>query len=76
MQCANESQFKDAIENEYYKKIMYKVCNENLKGVCTKDEMKSIMMSTLWGCIQKFDSSKKVKFSSYNSLYYFYSFMN
>jgi RNA polymerase sigma factor (sigma-70 family) len=27
--------------------------------------MKSIMMSTLWGCIQKFDSSKKVKFSSY-----------
>jgi RNA polymerase sigma factor (sigma-70 family) len=65
MQCANESQFKDAIENEYYKKIMYKVCNENLKGVCTKDEMKSIMMSTLWGCIQKFDSSKKVKFSSY-----------
>lgn len=65
MQCANESKFKDAIENEYYKKIMYKVCNENLKGVCTKDEMKSIMMSTLWGCIQKFDSSKQVKFSSY-----------
>jgi RNA polymerase sigma factor (sigma-70 family) len=44
---------------------MYKVCNENLKGICTKDEMKSIMMSTLWGCIQKFDSSKQVKFSSY-----------
>lgn len=65
MQCVNESKFKDAIDNEYYKKIMYKVCSENLKGVCTKDEMKSIMMSTLWGCIQKFDSSKKVKFSSY-----------
>ena len=65
MQCANELKFKDAIENEYYKKIMYKVCSENLKGICTKDEMKSIMMSTLWGCIQKFDPSKKVKFSSY-----------
>lgn len=61
----NNKTFEEAINNEYYKKIMHKVCNENLKGVATKDEIKSIMMNTLWSCVQKFDNTKKVKFSSY-----------
>lgn len=65
MSSVNEKQFEEAINNDYYNKIMYKVCSENLKGACSRDEMKSIMMSTLWGCIQKFDNTKKVKFSSY-----------
>lgn len=65
MSSVNEKQFEEAVNNDYYKKIMHKVCSENLKGICTKDEMKSIMMSTLWGCVQKFDNTKKVKFSSY-----------
>lgn len=61
----NNKKFEDAINNDYYKKIMHKVCNENLKGIATKDEIKSLIMNTLWNCIQKFDDSKKVKFSSY-----------
>lgn len=66
MQSVSKSRkFEEAINNDYYKKIMYKVCNENLKGVCSKDEIKSIIMNTLWGCIQKFDKEKNVKFSSY-----------
>lgn len=65
MQSVSENKFQEAINNEYYKKIMSKVCKENLKGVCTKDELKSIMMTTLLGCLQKFDDKKNVKFSSY-----------
>jgi RNA polymerase sigma factor (sigma-70 family) len=61
----NNKRFEEAINNDYYKKIMHKVCNENLKGVATKDEIKSLIMNTLWNCIQKFDDQKKVKFSSY-----------
>lgn len=61
----NNKTFEEAINNEYYKKIMHKVCNENLKGIATKDEIKSLIMNTLWNCIQKFDDNKKVKFSSY-----------
>lgn len=66
MQSVNKDRkFDEAINNDYYKKIMHKVCNENLKGVCSKDEIKSIIMNTLWGCLQKFDNTKNVKFSSY-----------
>lgn len=65
MQSVNDKKFEEAINNEYYKKIMHKVCNENLKGVCTKDEIKSVIMNTLWGCLQNFNSTKKAKFSSY-----------
>jgi RNA polymerase sigma factor (sigma-70 family) len=61
----NNKRFEEAINNDYYKKIMHKVCNENLKGMATKDEIKSLIMNTLWNCIQKFDDQKKVKFSSY-----------
>lgn len=65
MQSVSNNSFKEAINNEYYKKIMSKVCSENLRGVCTKDEIKSIMMTTLLGCMQKYDNTKNVKFSSY-----------
>ena len=61
----NNKRFEEAINNDYYKKIMHKVCNEYLKGMATKDEIKSLIMNTLWNCIQKFDDQKKVKFSSY-----------
>jgi hypothetical protein len=65
MQSVNEKKFEEAYNNEYNRKIMSKICHTNLKGICTIDEMKSVMMSTLWGCIQKFNSKKNVKFSSY-----------
>lgn len=65
MQSVSNKNFEEAINNEYYKKIMNKVCKENLKGICTKDELKSIMMNTLFSCLKKFDKQKNVKFSSY-----------
>jgi RNA polymerase sigma factor (sigma-70 family) len=65
MQSVSDKKFEEAIDNEYYKKIMHKVCKEDLKGVCTKDEIKSLMLTTVWGCILKFDNTKKAKFSSY-----------
>lgn len=65
MQSVNNNLFQDAISNEYYKKILYKVCNKNLKNVCTKDEIESIAMDTLWNCIQKYKTNDKTKFSSY-----------
>lgn len=65
MQSANNDMFQEAIHNEYYKKILYKVCNENLRDVCTKDEIQSIAMSTLWSCLQKYKTNQNVKFSSY-----------
>jgi hypothetical protein len=65
MQSVNNKKFDEAMQNDYYTKILNKVSNENLKGICSKDEMKSIMMSTLWGCIQKYNNTKNVKFSSY-----------
>jgi RNA polymerase sigma factor (sigma-70 family) len=65
MQSVSNQKFQEAINNDYYRKIMSKVCSENLRGICSKDELKSIMMTTLLGCLQKFDDNKKVKFSSY-----------
>lgn len=66
MQSANKMEkFNEALKNEYYNKILYKVCNVNLKNVCTRDEIKSIIMDTLWNCIDKYDNQKNVKFSSY-----------
>lgn len=65
MKSVNEKKFEEAVENEYYRKILTKVCNKNLKRICTKDEIRSVMMSTLWSCIQKFNKNKNVKFSSY-----------
>ena len=64
MQSVNKK-FDEAINNDYYRKIMYKVCNENLKGIATKDEIKSMMMTTMLMCIHKFNDRKNVKFSSY-----------
>ena len=52
MQSANDI-FQEAINNEYYKKILYKVCNENLRDVCSKDEIQSVALSTLWNCVQR-----------------------
>ena len=60
-----EQKFKNAIGNDYYRKIMFKICQKNLKSVCSKQEMESIMNSTLWKCIEKFKDNKNVKFSSY-----------
>jgi len=65
MQSANNDIFQEAVRNEYYKKCLYKVCNENLRDVCTKDEIQSIAMSTLWNCLQKYKVNPNVKFSSY-----------
>lgn len=65
MQSVSEKKFQEASSNEYYKKILVKVCNQNLKGVCSKDEMNSVMMNTLWNCLEKFNNGKNVKFSSY-----------
>lgn len=64
MQSANDI-FQEAINNEYYKKILYKVCNENLRDVCTKDEIQSVALSTLWNCVQKYKANKEVTFSTY-----------
>lgn len=64
MQSVNDL-FQDAINNEYYKKILYKVCNENLKDVCSKDEIQSVALSTLWNCVQKYKANKEVTFSTY-----------
>lgn len=65
MQSVNNEFFQEAINNDYYKKILYKVCNKNLKNVCTKDEIQSIAMDTLWNCIKKYKTNSKTKFSSY-----------
>jgi RNA polymerase sigma factor (sigma-70 family) len=65
MQSVSDKKFDEAYDNDYNRKIMNKVCYENLKGICSKDEMKSVMMNTLWTCIQKFNDKKNVKFSSY-----------
>ena len=66
MQFANKEQsFEDALKNDYYNKILYKVCNNNLKNVCNRDEIKTIMLTTLWNCIDKYNTKKNVKFSSY-----------
>lgn len=65
MQSVNEKKFQEAANNEYYKKILAKVCNQNLRGICTRDEMNSVMMNTLWNCVEKFNNHKNVKFSSY-----------
>lgn len=65
MQFANKK-FQEALENKYYMSILYKICNANLSSVCTKEEIKSIAMSTLWNCMTKFNESKGIaKFSSY-----------
>ena len=65
MKSVDEKKFEEAINNEYYKKILTKVCHKNLKKICTRDEMRSVMMSTLWSCVQKFNKGRNVKFSSY-----------
>jgi RNA polymerase sigma factor (sigma-70 family) len=65
MQSVNKKKFEDAMQNEYYQKILMKACNSNLKNICTRDEIKSVMMSTLWSCIEKFNNQKNVKFSTY-----------
>ena len=65
MHSVSKEKFQEALNNEYYSKILHKVCRQNLNGVCNKDEMKSIMMNTLWDCLGKYNSSKNVKFSSY-----------
>lgn len=65
MQSVSNNLFQDAVNNEYYKKILYKVCNKNLKNVCTKDEIESIAMDTLWNCVKKYKTNDKAKFSSY-----------
>ena len=65
MQSVNEK-FEAAMDNEYYVKILYKICNRNLKTVCSKEEIESLVMSTLWKCVRKYNSSKSnAKFSSY-----------
>jgi len=65
MQSVNDKKFQEALNNEYNKKILTKVCYENLKDVCSRDEIKSVMMNTLWNCVQKYNKTKNVKFSSY-----------
>jgi RNA polymerase sigma factor (sigma-70 family) len=66
MQFANKKKtFEEAINNDYYNKILYKVCNNNLKSVCDRDEIKTIVLTTLWNCIDKYNIKKNVKFSSY-----------
>lgn len=58
--------FVNAMNNEYYRKILNKVCYKNLKAVCSKDEIKSFIMYTMWHCVSKFDKTKgTAKFSSY-----------
>jgi RNA polymerase sigma factor (sigma-70 family) len=65
MQSASEI-FEKAMKDEYYNNIMYKICRKNLASVCTAEEIDSVVMSTLWKCIKKYDPSKsKAKFSSY-----------
>lgn len=65
MQSVNE-EFQKALTNKYYMSILYKICNNNLSSVCSKEEIKSIAMSTLWNCISKYNESRGVaKFSSY-----------
>lgn len=65
MQSVNES-FKNALENKYYMSILYKICNKNLKSVCTVEEIRSVAMSTLWNCVSKYkDGYSAARFSSY-----------
>ena len=65
MQSVNEK-FDQAAENKYYINIMYRIANKNLLSVCTKEEIKCIVMSTLWKCVSQYDPQKsKAQFSSY-----------
>ena len=66
MQFANN--YEEYSKNETVKKILNKVCNRYLKYVCSKDEIESLKMTTLWKCSKNFNNNTgktKAKFTSY-----------
>jgi RNA polymerase sigma factor (sigma-70 family) len=54
----------EAVVNIDYKKIMDKVCSKYNRFV-DADDLSSMRMVTLWQCLNKFDPSRNVKFTSY-----------
>jgi hypothetical protein len=65
MQSANEKKFNKTFKSLAVQKIMGKVCNRYLGKVCTRDEILSLKMSTLWSCITNFKDGRNAKFTSY-----------
>lgn len=65
MQSASEI-FDNAMNDENYTNLMYRIANKNLSTVCSRDEIKSIVMSTLWRCVNQYNPNKSTaKFTSY-----------
>ena len=54
----------EAVKNIDYKKIMDKVCSKYQRFV-DPDDISSLRYVTLWECLNKFDPSRNVKFTSY-----------
>lgn len=57
-------QFEEKWNNTDVKNIMNKVSNRYVKNI-DMDDLESIKMNTLWKCIEKYDSDKGTKFTSY-----------
>jgi hypothetical protein len=65
MQSVNEKKFNKKFKNPVIQKIMGKVCHRYLGKVCSKDEILSLKMSTLWSCVKNFKNGRNAKFTSY-----------
>ena len=68
MQNPNDAEFKDGIN--LYGKILNKLVGDSLKRmpkttILDRDDLHQIALHTLWKCMQKFDISRGVKFSTY-----------
>jgi len=64
----NDQEFNDGIN--LYGKILNKLVKEALKRmpkttILERDDLHQIALHTLWKCMEKFDISRGVKFSSY-----------
>lgn len=67
MQSVNKEQsFNKKLKNPVIQKIMGKVCNRYLSKVCSKDEIQSLKMYTLWACVRNYKKgSTSAQFTSY-----------
>ena len=56
--------FDEAVKNIDYCRIMDKVCSRYNKYI-ERDDLLSIRLDTLWKCLDKYDPSRKTKFTTY-----------
>lgn len=63
MQFANE--FDESLKSVDYSRILKKVSCRKLRGLYSKEEIESTMMTTLWKCVKGYNKNKNVKFTTY-----------